>query len=93
MAEEHLLTEASVAIADDGDVLITILKPSGMKLHDEVIVHINNAFLMLGQNKKVYAKVEILDAVFLDAIKKSPKIVLAECDDDSFEIFQKVRQI
>jgi hypothetical protein len=87
----NIITEASIAIAEDGDVLITIPKPNGMNLHHEVLLHIKNNFLMLGQNKKCYAKIEILDIVFLEAIKAAPVINLAQCDDDGLDIFDNAR--
>ena len=86
---QDIFTEASIAVAEDGDVLITILKGSNMSLKDEVQVSIHGDTIVIEQNRKKYGNVKIEDQSFIDAIQKAPNIVVVECDDDGFDVFEK----
>ena len=86
---QDVFTEASISVAEDGDVLITILKGSNMSLKDEVQISTQGDTIVIEQNKKKYGKIKIEDESFIDAVKKAPNIIVVECDDDGFEVFEK----
>ncbi|PYD64213.1 hypothetical protein CFR72_03420 [Gluconacetobacter entanii] len=65
----------------------------GINIRDEASVSVHDNSLIIEQNTKKYAGVEIKDKSFLHAVQNAPNIVMAECDDDGFEIFRKVKLV
>lgn len=89
-----MIDSAVLTIANDGDILITLQRPSTLEFDKPILVVMQERFLKIGQNKVCHASIEITDETMETALKAAIHrngLVVVEVDDDGFNFFSHVK--
>ncbi len=78
---DHVETVADVIVAEDGDILI-VLGETGMDPFRRTDIDVDDGFLSIRQEDRVYASLDIDNNDVIGAIKNTKRITLVEVDDN-----------
>lgn len=86
-----MITEATVTLAADGGVLLTLPK-TGMDLARETAVSVEGRKLLVRQGATVFVSLDINGQVKA-AIRRAAGLTVVEVDEAGFDFHQKVRKV